>query len=159
MTLNQKIIMFTATGGYAGKSPVVPGTVGTLAAIPFALVFLILPPPFFAVYVLGLTLLAIYVSDQAEKILDQKDPGCIVIDEIAGYVVALSIVPVQLNTIVAGFFIFRFFDIVKLGPVKYFEKTFPGGAGVVLDDVMAGILSAIVLRILYLSGIFQSGIS
>ncbi len=158
MTLNEKIIMFAATGGYAGKSPVVPGTVGTLAAIPFALVFLILPQPFYAVYVLGLTLLAIYIADQAEKILGQKDPGCIVIDEIAGYVLALSIVPVQINTIVAGFFIFRFFDIVKAGPVKYFEKNFPGGAGVVLDDVMAGILSALTLKVLYLSGIFQSGI-
>ncbi|MCK5348941.1 MAG: phosphatidylglycerophosphatase A, partial [Desulfobacula sp.] len=83
-----------------------------------------------------------------------KDPGCIVIDEIAGYVVTMSIVPVNIYTIGAGFFIFRFFDIVKFGPVKYFEENFSGGAGVVLDDIMAGIFSAVVLRILYLSGIF-----
>ncbi|MFH2092831.1 MAG: phosphatidylglycerophosphatase A [Pseudomonadota bacterium] len=154
MTLYQKMIMFLATGAYTGKSPVVPGTIGTIAAIPFALIFLIISPPFIGVYVVSLILAAIFIADQAEKILGQKDPGCIVIDEIAGYVVALSIVPVTVSTIIAGFFLFRLFDIVKIGPVKYFERKFPGGAGVVLDDVMAGIMSAIVLRILYLSGLF-----
>ena len=154
MTFSQKVIIFFATGAYAGKSPIIPGTVGTLAAIPFALVFLVMPPPFIGLYVVSLILVAIFIADQAEKILGQKDPGCIVIDEIAGYVVALSIVPVTVYTIIAGFFLFRLFDIVKVGPVRYFERKFPGGAGVVLDDVMAGILSAIVLRILYLSGVF-----
>ena len=85
--------------------------------------------------------------------MGKKDPGCIVIDEIAGYVVALSIVPVNGVTIVAGFIIFRFFDIVKIGPARYFEKNFSGGAGVVLDDVMAGIMTAVALRGLYLAGI------
>ena len=86
--------------------------------------------------------------------MEEKDPGCIVIDEIAGFVVTLSMVPVNIYTLAAGFFIFRFFDIVKLGPVKYFENNFQGGAGVVLDDIMAGVLSAIVLKIIYLSGLF-----
>ena len=149
----QKITLFLATGFYAGKSPVAPGTVGTIAAIPFALVFLIIPPPFYGVYVVGLILVAIFLADQAEKLLDAKDPGCIVIDEIAGYVVALSIVPVTGVTITAGFFLFRFFDIVKIGPARYFERNFSGGAGVVLDDVMAGILTAAVLRGLYLAGL------
>ena len=154
MTLNQKVIMFFATGCYSGKIPFAPGTFGTIAAIPFALVFLIIPSSFYGVYIAGLILAAIYFSDQAEKILGEKDPGCIVIDEIAGFVVTMSLVSVNIYTLAAGFFIFRFFDIVKLGPVKYFENNFPGGAGVVLDDIMAGVLSAIVLKILYLSGIF-----
>lgn len=154
MTLNQNIILFFATGCYTGRIPFAPGTFGTLAAIPFALVFIIIPPPFYALYVVGLLLAAIYISERAVEIIGQKDPGCIVIDEIAGYVVTLSIVPVNAYTIVAGFLIFRFFDIVKTGPVRYFERTFPGGAGVVLDDAMAGVLSAIVLRILYLAGNF-----
>jgi phosphatidylglycerophosphatase A len=154
MTLNQKIIMFIATGCYSGKIPFAPGTFGTIAAIPFALVFLIVPPFFYGIYMTGLILAAVYFSDQAEKILGKKDPGCIVIDEIAGYVVTMSWVPINMYTIVAGFFIFRFFDIVKPGPVKYFENNFTGGAGVVLDDIMAGLLSAAVLKILYLSGIF-----
>lgn len=154
MTFNNKIIIFFATGFFSGKIPFAPGTFGTLAAVPFALVFLIIPPLFYGIYMVGLILSAVYIADQAEKILGKKDPGCIVVDEIAGYVVTLSMVPVHISTLVAGFFIFRFFDIVKLGPVKYFENNFAGGAGVVLDDIMAGVFSAAVLRILYLSGIF-----
>ncbi|MBU1344622.1 MAG: phosphatidylglycerophosphatase A [Proteobacteria bacterium] len=154
MTFNDKLILCIATGCYFGRIPFAPGTFGTLAAVPFALVFLIIPPLFHGVYIVGLILFAVYVADQAEKILKKKDPGCIVIDEIAGYVVTLSVVPVSLYTLIAGFFIFRFFDIIKFAPVRYFEKNFSGGAGVVLDDIMAGILSAVVLRILYLSGIF-----
>ncbi|MCP3876160.1 MAG: phosphatidylglycerophosphatase A [Desulfobacteraceae bacterium] len=154
MTLNQKIIMFFATGGYSGKIPFAPGTFGTIAGIPFALVLLVIPPPFYGVYVVSMILAAIYFADQAEKILGKKDPGCIVIDEIAGYVITMSLVPLSVYTLVTGFFIFRFFDIVKLAPVKYFENNFSGGAGVVLDDIMAGILSAAVLRILYLLGMF-----
>ena len=67
---------------------------------------------------------------------------------------ALSIVPVNFYTLAAGFFIFRFFDIIKSAPVRYFENNFSGGAGIVLDDIMAGILTAAVLKIIYLSGIF-----
>jgi len=146
--------MFIATGFFSGKIPFAPGTFGTLAAIPFALVFLIIPTSFYGVYIVGLILAAIYFADKAEKIIGKKDPGCIVIDEIAGYVVALSIVPVNIYTLAAGFFIFRFFDIIKLAPVRYFEDNFSGGAGIVLDDIMAGILTAAVLKIIYLSGIF-----
>lgn len=146
--------MFIATGFFSGKIPFAPGTFGTLAAIPFALVLLIIPASFYGVYIVGLILAAIYFADKAEKIKGKKDPGCIVIDEIAGYVVALSIVPVNIYTLAAGFFIFRFFDIIKSAPVKYFEDNFSGGAGIVLDDIMAGILTAVVLKIIYLSGIF-----
>ncbi len=146
--------MFIATGFFSGKIPFAPGTFGTLAAIPFALVFLIIPASFYGVYIVGLILAAIYFADKAEKIIGKKDPGCIVIDEIAGYVVALSIVPVNIYTLAAGFFIFRFFDIIKSAPVKYFEDNFSGGAGIVLDDIMAGILTAAVLKIIYLSCIF-----
>ena len=150
----KKLILFIATGFYSGKIPFAPGTFGTLAALPFALVFLILPSYLHSIYLISLTLAAIFFADQAQKTITKKDPGCIVIDEIAGYVVTLSIVPVTIYTLTAGFFLFRFFDIIKPPPVKYFENNFSGGAGIVLDDIMAGILSAIVLKIIYLSGIF-----
>jgi len=146
--------MFIATGFFSGKIPFAPGTFGTLAAIPFALVLLIIPASFYGVYIVCLVLAAIYFADKAEKIIGKKDPGCIVIDEIAGFVVALSIVPVNVYTLAAGFFIFRFFDVIKSAPVRYFENNFSGGAGIVLDDIMAGVLTAAVLKIIYLSGIF-----
>ena len=148
------MILFLATGFFSGKAPVAPGTFGTLAAIPFALFYVILPLPFHLIYGVGFILGAVFLADKAAHILGEEDPGCIVIDEMAGYVVALSLVPVQVSTLVAGFFVFRFFDIVKPGPVRYFERQFSGGAGIVLDDVMAGVLTAFVLEIIYLSGLF-----
>ncbi len=146
--------MVFATGGYSGKIRVAPGTFGTVAGLPFIFILSRIPAPYNIIYVIGLILAAMYVSDQAEKILNKKDPGCIVIDEIAGYVVTMSLVPLGIAALVAGFLMFRFFDIVKPAPVKYFERNFSGGAGIVLDDVMAGILSAVGLRILYLLDIF-----
>ena len=153
MTIYQKIILFAATGGFVGKIPFASGTFGTLAGIPFVLFLLLIPQVFYGLYLISLILFAIYIADQAEKIIKVKDPGCIVIDEIAGYAVTMSLVPIQFSTLVAGFFIFRFFDILKPGPAKYFEDNFPGGAAVVLDDIMAGILSALVLWIICLSGL------
>ncbi len=153
MNVKEKVILFVATGGFVGKIPFAPGTFGTLVGIPFALLLLVMTPVFCGIYLISLILLAIYIADQAEKIIEKKDPGCIVIDEIAGYVVTLSVVPVQVSTIIAGFFIFRFFDILKPMPARYFENNFPGGAGVVLDDVMAGVLSAFVLWTIYLLGL------
>ena len=105
MTLNKKFILFFATGFFSGKIPFAPGTFGTMVGGFFALFLLIIPPGFHGIYVAGLILAAIYFADQAEKILKKKDPGCIVIDEIAGYVVTLSVVPVNVSTLVAGFFI------------------------------------------------------
>lgn len=154
MSLHHRFILFIATGFFTGKIRFAPGTFGTIAAVPFALVLLIIPLSFHAIYITGLIIVAVYFADQAEKILDKKDPGCIVIDEIAGYVVTMSLVPVNMYTLAAGFVIFRFFDILKPAPVRYFETNFSGGAAVVLDDIMAGILSAVVLKIFYLSGIF-----
>src|SRR3989339_1148670 len=154
MTIYQKMILFFAMGFYSGKLPHAPGTFGTLAGIPFALILKILPVPWHLVYGVGFVLGAVFLADKAAGILNEKDPGCIVIDEMAGYMLGFSLVPVQASTLVAGFFVFRFFDIVKPGPVRYFERQFSGGAGIVLDDVMAGVLTAVVLKIIYLAGLF-----
>jgi phosphatidylglycerophosphatase A len=154
MTLNEKVILFFATGCFAGKIPYAPGTFGTFVAIPFVWVLTLMPPSLMAFYAICLILLAIYLSDRAEAILQKKDPGCIVIDEITGYVVAMTVVPISILSVLIGFVVFRFFDIIKLPPTKYFENNFTGGAGIVLDDIAAGILTAIVLRFLYSLGLF-----
>lgn len=143
-----------ATGFFSGKIPVAPGTFGTLAALPYVLVLAVIPPAVSGFYITAVILAAIFFAHQAAKILNAKDPGAIVIDEIAGFLVTLSLVPVTVYTFIIGFFIFRFFDITKLPPVKYFEDNFNGGAGIVLDDIMAGIFSAIILKLIYISGIF-----
>lgn len=154
MNFYQKMILFLATGFFSGKAKIVPGTIGTLAGIPFVLLFKIIPMSFHLIYGVVFVLAAVFIADKAAEIMGEEDPGCIVIDEMAGYVIALSLVPVQVSTLVAGFFIFRFFDIMKPGPVRYFERNFSGGAGIVLDDVMAGAFTAFGLKIIYLSGAF-----
>lgn len=149
--MNKKIILFFATGFYSGYLPLAPGTFGTIAGLPFVFVLLIIEPYYYAFYIIGLILVSIYLSDKASKILKEQDPGCIVIDEIAGYVLTMSLVKINLFSLIAGFIIFRFFDITKCKFVKYFENNFSGGAAIVLDDIMAGFLSAFVLKVTLLS--------
>ena len=142
-----------AQGFGLGRIPVAPGTFGTLAALP--LIWLMAQDPgLVAFFLVGLILLSIYVADRAESIIGEKDPGSIVIDEIAGFCVTMTLVPVGWASMVLGFIAFRCFDIFKPVPVKYFENKFSGGAGIVLDDIMAGVLAALVLKFLYMCGLF-----
>ncbi len=87
----------------------------------------------------------------AEKLLIQKDPGCIVIDEIAGIMIAFLGMPFNAFSIAAGFVTFRFFDILKPFPIRYMERRLAGGVGVVMDDLMAGVYSNIALRLLFIT--------
>jgi phosphatidylglycerophosphatase A len=93
---------------------------------------------------------AILIAHDAEKILKKDDPGCIVIDEIAGLMVALFGLPFNVIYAAAGFAIFRFFDILKPFPIRLIEKKLSGGTAIVMDDVAAGICTNLVLRILFL---------
>lgn len=151
MKLTDKQILFIAKGFNAGNAPVMPGTFGTLVGIPicFLLSFLNTPSgvPFFALFAIALTLFAVWIAEEAVNILNVKDPGCIVIDEIAGFTVTMIGVGFSMTSVILAFLIFRFFDILKPFPVKFLEEKIPGGAGVVLDDVAAGIMANIVLRL------------
>ncbi len=162
MGLSDKVILFLATGFGLGRIPVAPGTFGTLAGLPLIGIMVWLAEGFSpgttAFFLICLILIRVWVADRAEQLLGLKDPGCIVIDEMAGYCIALSLVPVTPITLIAGFAAFRCFDIIKPLPVRYFEQNFSGGAGVVLDDIMAGVLAALLLKIIYLTGILESGL-
>jgi len=92
-----------------------------------------------------LTLLAVYVSGEAERIFDRKDSPRIVIDEIVGLLWALFLVGPTLYRIAAAFILFRLFDIVKPPPVSWCQDRLPGGWGVVMDDVAAGMMANVVL--------------
>lgn len=146
MALNEKTIRFLAAGGYAGRAPFAPGTFGALVGLPLS--FLLSFPPFSLGFlvILAFILFAIWIADQAEKIEGKKDPGWIVIDEIAGILVTMAAAPFTLKNALLGFLIFRGFDIVKPFPVGYLDKNFSGGPGIVIDDVAAGIMANIVLR-------------
>ena len=88
-------------------------------------------------FIIAFILFAVYIAQQTEQMLRKKDPGMIVIDEIAGLMVTLAGVPFNLKTALAGFVIFRVFDIQKPFPIRILEKKVGGGSGIVLDDVLA----------------------
>ncbi|MDY0221406.1 MAG: phosphatidylglycerophosphatase A [Desulfobacterium sp.] len=149
MKFKENLILWAAVGGGLGRIPRAPGTFGTLGAIPFILMFERFTQGWATLGVVTLMVVSIWICDRAEVMIGSKDPGCIVLDEVAGYTVAMAGMPVTFSTLGAGFILFRFFDIVKPGPVRYFERRFIGGPGIVLDDIVAGLLSAVVLRILF----------
>ena len=149
---DEKLVLFIATGFGLGRIPVAPGTFGTLAALPLIWGLSVVGPVWAGFLLTGFILLSVYVADRAATLMEKKDPGSVVIDEMVGYCVAMALVPVGISTLVAGFAAFRCFDILKPGPVRYFEG-YSGGAGIVLDDIMAGLMAALVVKCLYLWGL------
>lgn len=135
---------------WLGAAPVAPGTFGTLGgvAIAFGLAFT-------SHYLLGVCVAvgALYVvgrklGDWAEKNAAGKDPGFFVLDEVIGYLITVAwVAPPSLLTLVVGFVLFRFFDVLKPPPVRWFER-FRGGDGIILDDIAAGIYGFFVLWLL-----------
>lgn len=146
MISKQQAVMFFATGGYIGRIPIAPGTFGSLIGIPVAYAFSLMGKPAAFSAVVLIILAAVWIAHLAEKQLKQKDPGCIVIDEIAGMCVALTGIPLSWLTGLAGFFMFRVFDILKPPPVRQLDRHLSGGWGIVMDDVAAGAMTNIILR-------------
>ncbi len=144
--MQEKIIKFLACGFGSGLAPIAPGTFGTLAGVPICL--LCLPLPWFLrlLVVLVLMALSIYVAGRAEEIYQKKDDQRIVIDEIIGFQVTMLPVMITTAHLCAGFVLFRIFDILKPFPIDNLQRL-PGGWGVVLDDVGAGIYAGLVLFI------------
>ncbi len=143
-------MLFFVTGAGAGYIPRMPGTMGTLVAIPFSLALNRLALSHLALAVLitvGAIACAIALSTRGASILKQKDPQVIVIDEIVGFLVANFFAPPRVTAVFWSFVLFRFFDIAKVFPTNRLEEL-PGGAGIVLDDIMAGLYALIILRFL-----------
>lgn len=146
MIFKRQAVMFLATGGYIGRIPIAPGTFGSLIGIPIAYAFSLMGTPAALSAVVLITVAAVWIAHLAEKQLKQKDPGCIVIDEVAGMCVALVGIPFSWVTGLAGFFMFRIFDVLKPPPVRQLDRHLSGGWGIVMDDVAAGAMTNIVLR-------------
>lgn len=141
-------IIMLATGLGAGYSPVAPGTLGTLLAVPIYFFLSEIPFPLYEITLTGFFFLAVWVSEKTEAIFGKKDDRKIVIDEMMGFFITMLWVPKTIQFIIVGFFLFRFFDILKPFPIRHIEKRLKGGFGVVLDDVMAGVYANIVLHLI-----------
>jgi phosphatidylglycerophosphatase A len=150
-TFQKKATLFLVSGAGVGYFPLAPGTTGTLVAIPLSLGLNRLAAisfPIAFLILIGFIYCAIWLSSKGAEILGQKDPAIIVIDEIAGFLVASFLTPFGRWPLVLAFLLFRFFDIVKVFPASNLERL-PGGNGIVLDDVMAGLYTFIILRLMF----------
>jgi phosphatidylglycerophosphatase A len=149
MNFKGKMVIFFSTGGYVGKIPFAPGTFGSLMGVMICYLLSRVSISLSALIAIALILSAVWLSEHAERIIGEKDPGCIVIDEVAGMVVTMIGLPFNALTAIAGFVLFRLLDVLKPPPVRTFQESLPGGAGVVMDDVAAGIIGNLLLRLFF----------
>ncbi len=149
----------TATFFGIGRLHPGPGTWGSAAAmLLWAAIAHILNPALRVPVVLALAILVILIgipaATQVARASATKDPQFVVIDEVAGQLIALIAVPLAWKTFLAGFILFRVFDILKPPPVRQLERL-PEGTGIVLDDVAAGLYALLVVQLLLHSGLLR----
>ena len=132
-----------ASGGGAGYVPIAPGTAGSAVAalglwlIPFSRIA-------FFVTLFGVIVVGIWASHHVELLLGRKDPGLIVIDEVAGMMVSVALVPRSIPVLICAFLLFRLFDIWKPFPARE-AQSLHGGAGVMVDDLIAGVYALVLI--------------
>lgn len=136
---------FLALGFGSGLAPKAPGTFGTLAALPLIYLQSLVSPQLGLIWVLFAFVLGCYVCGQTAKDIGEHDHGAIVWDEVAGYSLAMWCIPFEWQYLLAGFLLFRFFDIVKPWPIRLLDKKIHGGFGIMIDDMLAGFFSWLIL--------------
>jgi phosphatidylglycerophosphatase A len=150
-----RLALLIATWFGCGYFPWGPGTIGSLAAIFIALLlhtYLGSGRLTFLLLTLALLWPAIWAATRTERLVQKEDPGLVVVDEVLGqWVTLLGVAVLDWKSWIAAFILFRLFDIWKPWPVRRFEQL-PGGVGIVMDDVAAGIYGALIL---YIGGIFR----
>ena len=134
-------VHFLALGFGSGLIPLMPGTFGSLAALPLLIPFLYLPPITLLIAAVLASAIGIYLCGKTADDMQVHDHGSIVWDEVAGILLTFLWVPLSLWTVVAGFLLFRFFDIVKPWPIGPVDKYVSGGLGIMLDDIIAGLMA------------------
>ena len=145
-----RVALAIANVGGVGFAPVAPGTFGSAAGVGLHLLLAGLGPWLYLLTTLALLSVGIWAAEEAERVYRREDDGRIVIDEVVGQLLTLAPlllpgVPSSAFLLVTGFVVFRLLDIWKPGPIGWAERHFRGGAGVMMDDVFAGVLGAFVV--------------
>lgn len=153
-TVATRVALALATGFGSGLFPVAPGTAGTLVAVPLVLALMPAAAPGQLVVLAAVIALSIWSADVAAPRFGLKDPGQIVVDEIAGFFVTVAFLPATWTTLAAGFVLFRLFDIAKPPPCRRAEAL-PGGLGIVADDLLAGVYANLSIRLLCFLGVLS----
>ncbi|MDP7593898.1 MAG: phosphatidylglycerophosphatase A [Litorilituus sp.] len=142
-------IQFLALGFGSGLAPKAPGTFGTLAAIPLYFILSTLTTSFYALAVLFMTIAGFYICGKAADDLGVHDHPAIVWDEFVGFLITMFMVPISWQSLTLGFILFRLFDIIKPWPISFIDKKVSGGFGIMIDDVLAGIFSLIIMQLIF----------
>ena len=143
-------IHFIASGFGAGSMPIAPGTFGTAMAIPLVLILAKFPLWIYLIASCLYILIAIWACDKTAKDWGVADPGPTASDEVAGFLVTMCAIKPTFMALLIGFVLFRILDIWKPFPIRWFDRNIHGGLGIVLDDVVAGVFSAVILHLLSL---------
>jgi phosphatidylglycerophosphatase A len=151
VTAVQRLALLVATAGGVGYAPVAPGTVAS--AVTVSALWLAAPSrPALVAFVLAVAAVGTWAGQEAERLLGRKDPGLIVIDEVAGMALAALALPPTAAALLVAFVCFRVFDVVKPYPANALQRLH-GGVGVMADDLVAGFYAAaVVLTIHALTG-------
>ncbi len=144
-----KFLFNLATLFGVGKISKAPGTVATLATVPIWYALAQTGPLVYMVVVFLLFPIGIWAAQIYERQSDTHDAKEIVIDEVVGFLITMTWLPITWQSAALGFCLFRFFDIVKPPPIRQLDKKIPGGFGVMVDDVAAGIISSILMQLIY----------
>jgi phosphatidylglycerophosphatase A len=143
-----RLAVFIATAGYCGYFPIAPGTAGSAAGLLVYLLVWWAGSPIVEVAAIALIFAAgTWAATHAERYFGGIDPGPVVIDEVLGMLITLAFIPAGWVAVLAGFVLFRVFDIIKPYPANRLEK-FHGGFGIMADDAMAGVYANLALRAL-----------
>ena len=146
---SDQVILFLGQGLGLGRIPFAPGTAGTLPGLLLVWVFWQGGDEIYLALTAVVTLSAVWIAGRSAEILGVADDPRIVIDEIAGVLVAFALVPPSWLALVVGFCVFRILDIAKPPPISTADRQVKGGFGIVLDDVLAGIGTNLVLQLLF----------
>ena len=141
-------IHFLALGFGSGLSPKAPGTMGTIAAIPVFLLMASFPLVNYLAVVGVMSMFGIYICGKAASDAGVHDHGAIVWDEIVGFVITMTLVPVSWISVLVGFILFRIFDIFKPWPISWLDKNCHDGLGIMADDILAGVAACLCMHAL-----------
>ena len=149
LSVGERFICLIGQGFGTGRSPWAPGTVGTLPGLVLAWFLWPTGPALYLVIMTMVVIIAIWVSGRTADLLGVHDDPRIVIDEIAGILVTLALVPPSVPALLAGFVLFRLLDISKPPPISTIDQRLGGGFGIVADDVVAGLGANLCLQLLF----------
>ena len=141
-------VILLASGGLSGYVPFAPGTAGAFVGLLIVFFFRHTPVWIYSLICLMICVIAVWVADEAGRILKVADSSHIVIDEIVGIMVTMIGITVSPYTLFWGFVLFRLFDVIKFPPAHFVDRNVKNGLGVVLDDVISGIYGNIILHLM-----------